>query len=148
MGAAVQAPAMAPLFMFGPLSGGGGGPRQPRVFLLRRWGQAAQQAALLAEAVGMLSGFLHARPGLYIGTVEVLARVGDRMPVDHADRRTAGVVELPLRVPQRPVVEVGRRFDVVAGFLIAARRLVAETALQVAVGGGGGFPRIWLCLFA
>jgi len=116
--------------------------------VLQRLGQPVHQAALLAEAVGVLGGFLHPRPALHIGAIEVLARVGDRMPVGHADRRAGGIVELALRVPQRPIMEVGGRLDVVAGFLITAGRLVAETTLQIAVGMAEGFRRIRLDLYA
>ncbi|MCY1414094.1 hypothetical protein D9M71_295350 [compost metagenome] len=104
--------------------------------------EAGQQVALFAEGVVVLGVLLHLGAGLHVGAVVELARIADAVPVSHDHGGAAGVVEQLVRLPQWPVVEVGRRFQVEAGFLVAAGRLVAEASTGVAEGvayrlGGG-----------
>ncbi|MNE31172.1 hypothetical protein D3C80_1247230 [compost metagenome] len=95
--------------------------------------QVGQPAAFDEAEVG-LHAVLLAGAGQGVGAVVELARVLEGVPVLHDDLGDAGVVQLLLRVPGRPVVQVLGGLDVVAALLVARSRLVAEAADQVVEG--------------
>ncbi|EWS52678.1 hypothetical protein X551_04534 [Methylibium sp. T29] len=97
-------------------------------------GQRGEQATLVEVVELALGDLLLVRAGRRVTHVEELARVLKRVPVGHHDRRTAGVEDLLVGLPQRPVVEVLDLLDVVGGLLVARRRLVAEARGQVREG--------------
>eukprot|EP01136_Pigoraptor_vietnamica_P000969 Opistho-1_new@26965 len=93
-----------------------------------------QQLALVGELELPVGALLLARARHRVDAVIEMARVLERIPVGHDDRGAALVVELVLRIPQRPVVEVGRGLHVQRGFLVARGRLVAEPPRHVREG--------------
>ncbi len=91
-----------------------------------------QAAAFNKLEVG-LDVFLLTGTGQGVGAVVELTRVLQLVPVSHHYLGDAGVIQLLVRVPGRPVVQVFGSLNVVAAFLITGSRLVAKATNQVVV---------------
>jgi hypothetical protein len=96
--------------------------------------QLVQQPAVLDVLQGLPERLVaFGRVGHERGVV-VLARIGVRVGIGQAQLGVVGVVDLPIGVPGRPVVEVLHRLHVEGRLLVAGRRALAEALDEVAEG--------------
>ena len=110
----------------------------------RFFADKAGQIALFKKSIVVFGRILHAGAVLHISAVIKLARVAQGIPIGHFQRGVVLVVQLFLRLPQRPIVKIGGGLRIISGFLIAGGRLFTETARNIGIGvahrrDGGGF---------
>ena len=95
-------------------------------------GKLVQQSPVLDVLQCLREGLVPGRGRGDIGRVVVLARVGVAVGVGQLQHRVIRVVQLPVGIPSRPIMEVLRRLDVERSLLVARRLPVSETLLEIA----------------